>query len=173
MLSGERIKKIRKMRRLTQKELGVAVGFEKDTADIRIAQYESNNRTPKANLLNEMAEVLEVSPYALSEPQIETKLGLMHTLFAIEDLYGLEIKEEDDNIVFSLPKLDAKQKKALLEWVEKRNDFEDFLIDEDEYNLFRYSFNNAEDKPIKEKPAVKRRPKKEKTEEKKEEYWLL
>ncbi len=173
MLSGERIKKIRKMRSLTQKELGLAVGFDEATADIRIAQYESNNRTPKANLLNEMAEVLEVSPYALGEPQIETKLGLFHTLFAIEDLYGLEVKNEEGNIVFSLPNLDAKHKKALIEWIDKKQEWEDFLIDEEEYNLFRYSFENAEDKIVKEKPVIIRKPKKEKPEEKKDEYWLL
>ncbi len=173
MLSGDRIKKIRKLRGLTQKELGIAVGFERETADIRIAQYESNNRTPKANLLNDMAEVLEVSPYALSEPQIETKLGLIHTLFAMEDLYGLEIKEEDGNIVFSLPKLDSKQKKAFSVWAEKKQDFEDFIIDEEEYDLFRYSFKNAEDKAVKERTPVTRKPKKEKPQEKKEEYWLL
>ena len=173
MISGERIKKIRKMRGMTQKELGLALGFDEATADIRVAQYESNNRTPKANLLNEMAEILEVSPYALSEPQIETKLGLIHTLFAIEDLYGLEIKEDKEEIVFSLPKMDARQKKALKEWEEKKKEYEDFLIEEEEYNLFRYSFKNAEDKVVKEKPVIKRKPKKEKPMEKKEEYWLL
>ena len=32
---------------LTQKELGMAVGFPDSCADVRIAQYESDIRTPK------------------------------------------------------------------------------------------------------------------------------
>ena len=34
---------------MTQKELGLAVGFEEKGADNRIAQYETNYRVPKGN----------------------------------------------------------------------------------------------------------------------------
>lgn len=176
MISGERIKNIRKMRGLTQKELGLAAGFDWASADIRIAQYESNNRTPKTNLLSAMAEELKVSPYALAEPQIETPLSLLHTLFAIEDLYGLEIKEVDGEHTFSLAQTDAKIKKALRHWCEKKEDFETGEIDEDEYNLFRYSYTDLNDeKTVKEKDAVKRerKPRKQEVPQKKDEYWLL
>ena len=49
MSIGERIRYIRNLRGMTQKELGKAIGFDDRTADIRIAQYESGTRTPKAN----------------------------------------------------------------------------------------------------------------------------
>ena len=42
MAVGDRIKRVRQFRGLTQKELGKLVGFDEKTADIRIAQYESN-----------------------------------------------------------------------------------------------------------------------------------
>ena len=67
---GERIRFIRNLRGLTQKWLGMAVGFPEKTADIRMAQYESGTRTPKADLTNKLAEVLEVSPAALDIPNI-------------------------------------------------------------------------------------------------------
>ncbi len=54
MAIGERIKRARNFRKLTQKELGLAVGFEENTADVRIAQYESNTRTPKEDMLRKM-----------------------------------------------------------------------------------------------------------------------
>jgi len=42
-------------------------------------------------VLNVIADVLDVSPLALSVPEIEDDLVLLHTLFALEDLYGLKL----------------------------------------------------------------------------------
>ena len=38
MAVGDRIKRVRNFRGMTQKELGVSVGFDEKSADIRIAQ---------------------------------------------------------------------------------------------------------------------------------------
>ena len=46
---------------MTQRELGLAVGFDEKSADVRIAQYESNVRTPKEELLRKIAAVLDVN----------------------------------------------------------------------------------------------------------------
>ena len=48
MAIGERIRFFRNLRGMTQKYLGQVVGFPEKTADIRMAQYESGSRTPKA-----------------------------------------------------------------------------------------------------------------------------
>ena len=90
MAIGERIRFIRNLRGMTQKWLGMAVGFPEKTADIRIAQYESGTRTPKADLTNKLAEVLEVAPEALDIPNIENYNGIMHTLFALEDIWSAD-----------------------------------------------------------------------------------
>lgn len=58
MTVGDKIKKIRTFRGMTQKELGLAIGFEEKGADNRIAQYETNYRVPKRELLDKMAEAL-------------------------------------------------------------------------------------------------------------------
>ncbi len=42
---GQRLKFVRRFRRLTQKELGLLMGYSEKTADVRIAQYEKNART--------------------------------------------------------------------------------------------------------------------------------
>ena len=47
---GRKLKYLRQKNHLTQKELGMAVGFPESCADIRIAQYESDARTPRENL---------------------------------------------------------------------------------------------------------------------------
>ena len=55
---------------MTQKYLGQMVGFPEKTADIRMAQYESGSRSPKAELTENLAGVLGVSPLALSVPPL-------------------------------------------------------------------------------------------------------
>ena len=60
---GEKIKRIRQHRRMTQKELGELV----DLSANRIAQYEMGYRVPKKPLPNQIAEALRVSPLALSD----------------------------------------------------------------------------------------------------------
>ena len=66
MSIGERIRYIRNLRGMTQKELGKAIGFDDRTADIRIAQYESGTRTPKANYVEAIAKALNVSELCLT-----------------------------------------------------------------------------------------------------------
>lgn len=70
---GKKIRYLRKQQHMTQKQLGLAVGFSESTADIRIAQYEYGARAPKAQLLHRIAAVLEVDPIVLSVdiPQTE------------------------------------------------------------------------------------------------------
>ncbi len=65
MTIGQRIKKIRLFRGMTQKELGNILGFGAH-GDIRIAQYESGVRTPKEQMLIKMADVFCVQPAVFS-----------------------------------------------------------------------------------------------------------
>ena len=77
MAIGERIRYFRMNKGMTQKNLGQLVGFNKATADIRIAQYESGTRTPKADLVEKLAEIFEVSPESLTVPDIDHVNGVM------------------------------------------------------------------------------------------------
>ena len=98
MAIGERVHFFRSMRGMTQKYLGQLMGFPEKSADVRLAQYETGTRTPKADLINSLANALDVSPLALSVPDIDSYLGLMHTLFTLEDRYGLKIDEADGEV---------------------------------------------------------------------------
>ena len=62
MSLGRRIRHYRMLRGMTQKALGIAAGFPPETADIRIAQYESGARTPKYALLCTRAEACVFLP---------------------------------------------------------------------------------------------------------------
>ena len=59
MQIGEKIKRIRTFRKLTQKELSKLLGLG-ENGDNRIAQYETNYRVPKKDFLKEIAKALNV-----------------------------------------------------------------------------------------------------------------
>ena len=138
MAIGERIKYIRNLKNFTQKYLGQLIGFPEKTADIRIAQYESGTRTPKADITKELAKALEVSPLALDVPDIDTELGLIHTLFALEDLYGLQPEENDGEIKLSIS--NESVLRTVKAWTEQNAKLKAGEITKEEYNKWRYNY---------------------------------
>ena len=60
MAIGERIHFFRLMREMTQKYLGIAVGFPKRSTYVRLEQYETGTRKPKAELTSALAQALDV-----------------------------------------------------------------------------------------------------------------
>ena len=144
MAIGERIRFIRNLRGMTQKWLGQAVGFPEKTADIRMAQYESGSRTPKEDLIKGLAHILDVSPLALNVPDIDTHLGFIHTLFAIEDIYGIHAEKQGDEVhlVFDGTKRTINQSvfKMLLAWSEQSEKLRNSEITKEDYDRWRYTF---------------------------------
>ena len=114
------------------------------TADVRIAQYETGTRTPKADLTNSLANALEVSPKALDLPDIDTDIRLMHTLFALEDLRGLTVGEIDGEICLRLDKSKGMTYVGMLEmlsaWKEQAAKLETREITKEEYDQWRYNY---------------------------------
>lgn len=144
MAIGERIRFFRNLRGMTQKYLGTIVGFPEKTADIRMAQYESGSRTPKADLTNKLAEVFEISPQALSVPDIDSYIGLMHTLFTLEDRYGLTIERTENGVsMYADPKkgTDAAELSEMLNaWAEQSEKYHNGDINRDDYDKWRYNY---------------------------------
>ena len=144
MAIGERIRFFRILRGMTQKYLGMTVGFPEKSADVRLAQYENGSRSPKADLTAALAEVLDVSPQALSVPDIDSYTGLMHTLFTLEDLYGLKVRELDGEICLTV---DVRQNKdaahlheMLCSWQQAAAMLEAGEITKEDYDKWRYHY---------------------------------
>ena len=133
-----------KVDEVAQKYLGQVVGFPEKTADIRMAQYESGSRTPKADLTNKLAEVFDISPQALSVPDIDSYIGLMHTLFTLEDRYGLTIVKTENGIsMYADPRKgpDAAELSEMLNaWAEQSEKYHNGDINRDEYDKWRYNY---------------------------------
>ena len=152
MAIGERIRFIRNLRGMTQKYLGTLVGFPEKTADIRMAQYEAGSRTPKEDLTKALAHALEVSPLALDIPDIDSYLGLMHTLFALEDRYGLTIETRDGEVVFRIDPRKGKDAARISElvcaWAAVAEKYHAGEISRDEYDKWRYYYPQYDDTQI-------------------------
>lgn len=144
MAIGERIHFFRLLRGMTQKYLGQAVGFPEKSADVRLAQYETGTRTPKADLTKELAEQLAVSPAALNVPNIDNYIGLLHTLFALEDIYGLKVDKLDGEICLRLVKRNGKFDGTLFDmlssWQTMAEQYDTGYIDKEAYDHWRYNY---------------------------------
>ena len=144
MAIGERIRFFRNMKGITQKYLGQMVGFPEGSADVRMAQYETGSRTPKADLTKALAGFFDISTSALTVPDIDTDIGLMHTLFALEDIRGLTIGEIDGEICLRLDKSKGKTYLAMYEmlsaWAEQARKLEAGEITKEDYDRWRYNY---------------------------------
>lgn len=144
MAIGERIHFFRIMRGMTQKYLGMLVGFPERSADVRLAQYETGSRKPKAELTAALAQALDVAPQALDIPDIDSQIGLMHTLFALKDIYGLTISETDGEVCLKISKDKGKAAEELLQmltvWQEQAAKLTTEEISREEYDQWRYNY---------------------------------
>lgn len=144
MAIGQRIRFFRNRKGMTQKQLGEVLGFLGKTSDVRMAQYESEARTPKHDLVKEMAGIFDVSTHALTVPDIDTNIGLMHTFFALEDMRGLKIGEVDGEVVLRLDKSDYStyftMDKMLRAWLAEAKKWESGEITKEEYDEWRYKY---------------------------------
>ena len=97
MTVGEKIKKIRQLRGLTQVQLADLVGLPVG----RVKQYEINVRNPKPSQLEEFASALGVSIEFLTNHNTDTYNDIKHILLELEDTFGLKLLEIDGQTVIS------------------------------------------------------------------------
>ena len=91
-----------------------------------------------------LAQVLDVSPKALDVPDIDSYTGLMHTLFTLEDRYGLHIDEADREVCL---KVDVRKNKdaaqlyeMLCAWRQAAAMLKAGEITKEEYDRWRYRY---------------------------------
>lgn len=93
-------------------------------------------------------KIVSVDAPALDVPDIDSFVGLMHTLFALEDMYGLGLyKGEDDLPVLSLHPSESSNPVAAREfstyldaWLDQAEKFRNGEITREEYDKWRYEF---------------------------------
>ena len=85
MTIGERIKTIREFRKMTQRELGIAIGYDDKTARARISQYEINYRIPKDETLILLANALSINVNAIQNYSLASSTEIMEYLFWLDE----------------------------------------------------------------------------------------
>lgn len=85
MTKGERIRIIRTFRGITQRELGLKLGYEERYADTRISQYETDYRVPKKDTIIQIAEILDVNYVTLMDFNLGSAEDIMQTLFWLDE----------------------------------------------------------------------------------------
>lgn len=91
MTVGENIRRIRKQRHLTIRQLGEMVGVKESY----IRAYESGRRNPKPASLEMIARALAVNPEVLKSSDFDG-VQAMHRLFQIFRMYGGKLMEVPD-----------------------------------------------------------------------------
>ena len=160
MTIGEKIKKFRTAHNLSQNQLAIMSGMSEPA----IRNYELGNRTPNAKQINKISGALGISPFALANPDIESYLGVMHTLFALEDMYGLHADEIDGTLCLRLDKRDRSFHEFFDRFTEWKNELDKLRnkeITRDEYDAWRYSYPRIEAERTKARLAAARKKKKE------------
>ena len=125
---------------MTQKELADKCGLNEST----IRNYELGNRYPDAATLLNIANNLNVSFYALSDPDVANMFSALHVLFDIEWAYGLRPTMKDGELIFKFeerlpssgprPQEDLDTFRKMVEyWARLRDKLEDGEITESDY----------------------------------------
>ena len=142
MLIGRRIRFLRLHRGMTQKELGKAIGYSDKTADVRVAQYETNTYGPKDKVVTLLSLALNVDESDLKVPDILHYDILMHTLFRLEDEFGITINPDSDDISFKFVDntINNPLYNDLQEWKKKAIQLKNGDITFDEYMEWKLRF---------------------------------
>lgn len=179
MTLGGRLTKIRTFRKMTQAALGVACGFNPTNASIRISQYEMNKKVPKDEVIDKLAEVLEISKYHLTDSDIEGVGFIIHlfwmeesdfspfhifplpsakthpdddSVFSIKESYGDAYKHKRKDIAIAIenPGFDEFTKR----WMEMKRKLIAKEITHDEYFDWKLKWPDNADYPLPDYDAI-------------------
>lgn len=144
MSIGSKIRLLRMKKGITQKELGMKLGFTESTAEVRIAQYETDSRIPREDLLNRIADALNVNVEYLN-PDTRTAIGTMQALFEMEDNGLLYPEKVNGEPVLSLRQHNHSDPALVMQmfvrqWTDKAEQLRNGEITQEEYDEWRYHF---------------------------------
>lgn len=105
-----RLRQARVLRGLSQREVGVRMGMDKDTASARISRYESEGMSISLEALFELAQALEVPPAYL----LATSPAMADAILALGEQSAAQ-QERLAELLSSLGELSEKKRNTLIE----------------------------------------------------------
>ncbi|MFR3728392.1 helix-turn-helix domain-containing protein [Lacrimispora sp.] len=123
-LIGDNIRKFRKEKNLTQKQLGDLL----DMSEVMIGQYERGDRNPKIDTLRRIAKALNVELYDLAD------WSQYSTEDFIED-FTLSIDEQNEMLILSKEEAQKRLDEELLDYVHLLNEINQEKVVKYAYDL--------------------------------------
>lgn len=134
MISGEKLKKLRLLRELTQKELAI----KSDLTDSAIRNYELGYRSPNEKQLIKIAEALDCDVSALIDHTPISIFEFMQILFDYED--DLKIRPLIEDSIIGLISHDMNFNDFLVEWDEIRKKHYNGEISDEDFDDWKLSY---------------------------------
>ncbi|WP_349674364.1 helix-turn-helix transcriptional regulator [Lacrimispora sp.] len=123
-LIGDNIRKFRKEKNLTQKELGDLL----DMSEVMIGQYERGDRNPKIDTLRRIAKALSVELYDLAD----------WSQYSTEDFiadFTISIDEQNEMLILSKEEAQKRLDEELLDYVHLLNEINQEKVVKYAYDL--------------------------------------
>lgn len=144
--AAKRIKFYRRLRHLTQKQLGELCGLSEPA----IRNYELGNRKPDAATLKKITDALKVDFFAVAEPNLAVSSSVLHSLFKLESLHNLQPVEIDGRVYLDF--VPAKEgsngefQDDLIQWLNEREKLLSQEISREEYNFWKSAYLSSKNK---------------------------
>jgi len=141
MTIGEKIKKVRSLRGLTQKELGLLIGL----SNVRVQQYESGYRIPQGKIMKDICDALEVSECFFVNHHMETEEDIIQLLFDLGRSCSMEVIQIDEkHNIYGILFKDNIVNEGVKKWYEKRKLMKSGELSENDYALWQAKFSIKE-----------------------------
>lgn len=134
LISGGKLKKLRLMRNLTQKELAIKSGL----TDAAIRNYELGNRSPSKEQLQKISEALNCDISALIDHEPNSIFEIMHIIFDYEK--EMKLRPLIDESSSALLSHDMNFNDFLVEWDEMRKKHYNDKITDEEFEDWKLSY---------------------------------
>ena len=131
MKVGTKIKTARKLRDISQTELGFLVGLHVD----RVRAYEANMRNPKDTQLQVFADSLGIPIDYFRDHKIESTTDIMQILFELENMIGLSVTPTEYG-TYALSTTDVSFNLYLERWYAKKMELKNGKCTKEEYDLW-------------------------------------
>ena len=148
---GERIRKYRLFRKMTQKQLAE----ECMLSESAIRNYELGNRIPDESTIRDISDALEIDSALLRDIDIEDISSMARLFIELESIYGLIPKVIDGHLhlVFEEPNKDSSNidiinhyflEDTLLDWCSVRDAYIDGRISSEEYETWKIAHSDIQ-----------------------------
>lgn len=134
MISGKKLRELRLLRNLTQKELAI----KSRLTDAAIRNYELGNRSPSREQLEKIAEALDCDSSALLDHNLTTNFDFFQILFDSEDSQKLRPLVEEGTV--ALMSHSPELNDLIVEWDEMRKKHYNGEISDEELRDWKLSY---------------------------------